>query len=313
MILFGGTDDERAAAAARGNALLPTLPAGAARTLLAAAITLEDEGPAAAADQLTPRVSDDELRFWAAELGGSPASGRERLRRPDVQPPTRPRSAAPSVAPLPTPSYPLDRMPVRALLVVMSLLALVAACGDPAPSKYPTQPTVVEDSSLGPDDQLEITVYLGGGATKVEDISKVYPVSTDGALSFPMIGTVEATGRSPQSVEDEIRDRLADGYIVNPNVTVQVKEYRSKKISIFGEVRKPGTLTWRPSMTINEAVSEAAGFTNMARPNAAVVTRRAAGGKTDKFTVPIEKIANNSAPQFYMRPGDSIYIPKRLF
>ena len=204
-------------------------------------------------------------------------------------------------------------MSVRALLAVITSLALFAACGDPPASNYPTQPSYVEDASLGADDQLEITVYLGGGASKIEDISKVYPVSADGALSFPMIGTVQASGRSAQDVEDEIRARLADGYIVSPNVTVQVKEYRSKKISIFGEVRKPGTLSWRPSMTINEAISDAAGFTAMAKPNAAVVTRRAAEGATEKFTVPIERIANNSAPQFYMRPGDSIYVPKRLF
>lgn len=204
-------------------------------------------------------------------------------------------------------------MPLRAFLAFLASLALTAGCGDPTPSKYPTQSFYTEDSSLGADDQLEITVYLGGGSTKIEDISKVYPVSADGGLSFPMIGTIDAAGRSAQDVEVEIRDRLADGYIVSPNVTVQVKEYRSKKISIFGEVRKPGTMVWRPSMTINEAVSDAAGFTAMARPNAAVVTRRAAAGATEKFTVPIERIANNSAPQFYMRPGDSVYIPKRLY
>lgn len=204
-------------------------------------------------------------------------------------------------------------MSVRALLAVIASLTLVAACGDPTPSKYPSQSFWAEDSGLGADDQLEITVYLGGGSAKIEDISKVYPVSADGGLSFPMIGTVPAAGRSAQDIEDEIRTRLADGYIVSPNVTVQVKEYRSKKISIFGEVRKPGTLTWRPAMTINEAISDAAGFTAMAKPNASVVTRRAAADKTEKFTVPIEKIANNQAPQFYMRPGDSIYVPKRLF
>ena len=51
----------------------------------------------------------------------------------------------------------------------------------------------------------------------------------------------------------------------------------------------------------------------MAKPNASVVTRRGPEGKTEKYTVPIERIANNSAPQFYLRPGDSIYVPKRLF
>ena len=198
-----------------------------------------------------------------------------------------------------------------------ALVALFAiacnACGDPPPSNYPTQSYYVEDTRLGPSDQLDVVVYLGGGSQKLEDVSKIYDVSADGSISFPMIGTVVVTNHSPSEVEAEIRTRLADGYIVNPNVTVQVKEYKSKKISIFGEVRKPGTLNWRSAMTINEAVSEANGFTAMAKPNAVVVTRRAAEGTTEKFTVPVEKIANSKAPPFFMRPGDSIYVPKRLW
>lgn len=195
--------------------------------------------------------------------------------------------------------------------VVLSLVVLLAAaCGDPPPSRYPTQSFYAEDTRLGPDDQLDVAVYLGGGSQKVENVSQVYGVSADGTISFPMIGTVAVSGRAPAEVEAEIRARLADGYIVNPNVTVQVKEYKSKKVSITGEVRKPGTLTWRPQMTINEAVSEANGFTAMARPNAVVVTRRD-GEDTIKYTVPVERIFNNQYAQFYMRPGDSVYVPKR--
>lgn len=196
------------------------------------------------------------------------------------------------------------------IVAVLLVAACLTACGDPPPSRYPTQSFYAEDTRLGPDDQLDISVYLGGGAQKLEDVSKVYGVSGDGSISFPMIGTVAVSGRGPAEVEDEIRTRLADGYIVNPNVTVQVKEYKSKKVSITGEVRKPGTLTWRPSMTINEAVSDANGFTAMAKPNAVVVTRRD-GDEIIKYTVPVERIFNNQYAQFYMRPGDSVYVPKR--
>ncbi|MBK9034558.1 MAG: polysaccharide export protein [Myxococcales bacterium] len=201
----------------------------------------------------------------------------------------------------------------RVALVLILAVSLIAACGDPTPSRYPTQSFYTEDTRLGPDDQLDVMVYLGGGAQKLEDVSKVYGVSADGSISFPMIGTVMVAGRSPGDVEEELRARLADGYIVNPNVTVQVKEYKSKKVSITGEVRKPGTLTWRPGMTINEAVSEANGFTAMAKPNAVVVTRRNDQDGVIKFTVPVERIFNNKYAQFYMRPGDSVYVPKRLW
>lgn len=199
------------------------------------------------------------------------------------------------------------------LALVLLLVTACQACGDPPPSNYPTQSYYVEDTRLGPADQLDIVVYLGGGSQKLDDVSKIYDVSADGSISFPMIGTVVVAQHSPSEVEAEIRARLADGYIVNPNVTVQVKEYKSKKISIFGEVRKPGTLNWRSAMTINEAVSEAAGFTAMARPNAVVVTRRGVENQVEKFTVPVERIANSKAPPFFMRPGDSIYVPRRLW
>lgn len=202
----------------------------------------------------------------------------------------------------------MPRSAVWSLLVVLATVA----CGDPPPSRYPTQSFYAEDTRLGPDDQLDIAVYLGGGSQKVDNVSQVYGVSADGTISFPMIGTVAVSGRAPAEVEAEIRTKLADGYIVNPNVTVQVKEYKSKKVSITGEVRKPGTLTWRPQMTINEAVSEANGFTAMAKPNAVVVTRRD-GEDTIKYTVPVERIFNNQYAQFYMRPGDSVYVPKRTW
>lgn len=200
-----------------------------------------------------------------------------------------------------------------ARLLALLVAVVVAGCGDPPPSNYPSQALYVEDTTLGPDDELDITVYLRGSSEKVEDISKGYTVSASGSFSFPMIGTVDAANRNPSDVEQEIRTRLADGFIVEPNVTVQVKEYKSKKVSIFGEVRKPGTLSWRPSMTINEAISNALGFTNMAKENAVVVTRRGSDGEVEKFTVPVQRIANNKAPPFYMRPGDSIWVPKRMF
>jgi polysaccharide export outer membrane protein len=198
-------------------------------------------------------------------------------------------------------------------LALLIAVAVGAGCGNPPPSNYPTQALYVEDTTLGPDDELDVTVYLRGSSEKVEDISKVYTVSASGTFSFPMIGTVEAASRNPADVEQEIRTRLADGFIVEPNVTVQVKEYKSKKVSIFGEVRKPGTLSWRPSMTISEAISNALGFTGMAKEVAVVVTRRGSDGAVEKFTIPVRRNANNKAPPFYMRPGDSIWVPKRLF
>lgn len=191
---------------------------------------------------------------------------------------------------------------------LVSLIALggilVAACGDPPPSKYPTQPAFEGDNTLGPGDVFEIRVFprpeLGGEFT----------VNADGSISFPLLGSVVVAGKAPAQVEIDLRDQLADGYLKNPTVTVVVKEYRSKKVSVLGEVRNPGTLPFVDGMTIVEAVARAGGFTAMARKNAVTVTRQNDGKKVT-YTVPVESISKGSAPDFPMRPGDVVLVPER--
>jgi len=192
------------------------------------------------------------------------------------------------------------------------LLALLAAaalgCSDPPPSEYPTQQVHIEDTTLGPGDIFEVRVY------KQESMSGAYDVSVQGTIAFPLIGEVVVSGKTPKQVEEEIRVRLADGYLIDPHVSVLVKEYKSHGVSVFGQVQKPGRLPYTPSMTIVEAISQAGGFSPMAKKNAVTVTREDGEKKTKtKFTVPVESIGDGKAPNFYMRPGDVVWVPERLF
>jgi protein involved in polysaccharide export with SLBB domain len=202
----------------------------------------------------------------------------------------------------------LPAMPARRLLWPLALCALAgaAACSDPPPSEYPTQQVFVEDTTLGPGDIFEVRVY------QQADMSNTYSASSEGTISFPLIGVVEVTGKTPAQVESEIRARLADGFLVNPQVSLLVKEYRSKKVSVLGQVRQPGTLNFADGMTIIEAVSQAGGFTAMARKNAVTVTRGAGDDKAT-FTVPVDDIGRGQAANFFLRPGDVIFVPERLF
>ncbi len=192
---------------------------------------------------------------------------------------------------------------VRLLLVAVTV-AGGAGCSDPPPSEYPSQQVYLEDTTLGPGDVFEVRVF------QQEKLTSVYSASAEGTISFPLIGTVEINGKSPAMVETEIRDRLADGYLKNPQVSVLVKEYKSKKISVFGQVRKPGTLGFTEGMTVIEAVSQAGGFTPMARENAVTITRDL-GGDKQSYTVPVESIGKGNAKQFFIRPGDVIFVPHR--
>lgn len=193
---------------------------------------------------------------------------------------------------------------MRTALAVWILL--LTACKDPPPSEYPDQQVYLEDTTLGPGDLFEVRVF------QQEQMTGTYSASPEGTISFPLIGTVEVTGKTPAMIETEIRDRLADGYIKSPQVSVLVKEYKSKKISVFGQVRNPGTLAFAEGMTIVEAVSRAGGFTQMARKNAVTVTRTS-GDRKETFTVPVETIAKGGADQFFMRPGDTVFVPERFY
>jgi protein involved in polysaccharide export with SLBB domain len=189
------------------------------------------------------------------------------------------------------------------LVLLQCLVLIYGACADPPPSNYPAQVLHVEDTTAAASDVLGIRI-VGH-----EQLSGDFEIDPTGSISFPYIGAVRTDGKTPTQIEIDIRDRLADGYIRDPQVTVRIKEHHSKIVSVLGEVRKGTIMPFADGMTIIEAISQAGGFTPRAWENAVKVTRKSASN-AEEFTVPVNTIANGKAPPFYMRPGDSVYVPK---
>lgn len=192
------------------------------------------------------------------------------------------------------------------LLGLTLAMAMALSCGDPPPSNYPTQQVYVEDTTLGPEDRFEVRVY------RHEDMTKPYSVSNDGTITFPLIGVIEVAGKTPAQLERELSERLADGYLRNPQVSIFVLEYRSKKISVFGQVRRATTLNFAAGMSVVDAIAQAGGFSDLASKNAVTVTRTMEGKKVN-YTVPVEDIGKGKAENFYLRPGDTVFVPRRLW
>ena len=114
-----------------------------------------------------------------------------------------------------------------------------------------------KDYGVGPRDSLSFTVY------GEEDLSPDgLIVSQEGYISFPLIGRVHVEGLSTPEIEKKIEALLADGYIVNPQVTVMVKSFKSKKIFILGAVEKPGVYPLRGQERLLEIISIAGGIQN---------------------------------------------------
>ena len=189
-------------------------------------------------------------------------------------------------------------------------LCLVACAG--CSTARPKTPAVMPDeaptdATIGPGDVFDVRVY---GET---DLTGTYRVASDGTIDYPLLGTLSVKGMTPTEVTQLIAKGLVDGqFLKAPNVSVFVKEYTSKKISVFGQVNKPGTFQYVDGMSVVEAVSIAGGFTPMAKQNDVTVTR-VLNGAEKQFLVPVEAIGQGRTSNFVLRPGDIVFVPERVF
>jgi polysaccharide export outer membrane protein len=202
---------------------------------------------------------------------------------------------------------------VRALLAAAVALA---GCNsvrpvvreDPAvQAPIPVQP-VAPGATLGPGDVFEVRIF------QEPDLSGVHRVAPDGAIDFPLCGKVHVSGLTANEASGALTRCLAGRYLRNPQVSIFLKEYNSKKIFVFGRVQKPGTFVYEEGMTIVQALTLAGGFLEppgdfRAKKNEVNVTR-VLDGVEQRVKVRVEDIAMGLAPNFTLLPGDIIFVPE---
>jgi polysaccharide biosynthesis/export protein len=119
--------------------------------------------------------------------------------------------------------------------------------------------------------------------------------------ALPLIGTVNARGMTTAGLAASIKSRLAQGYIRDPSVAVEVETYRP--FFVLGEVTYPGQYPYVPNMTAESAVAIAGGFTPRASKDRVIVQRNVQG-----------RISRNAMPlQYPLRPGDTVTVSERWF
>jgi protein involved in polysaccharide export with SLBB domain len=194
-------------------------------------------------------------------------------------------------------------------LVPIFLLCLPVACGH---SRSRTSDIVVGDGvtvfdeALGVDDVFDVRVV--GEA----DLTGTYRVAADGTIDFPYVGRMEVVGLRPGQVQEQLTARLKEGYLRDPQISVLVKEWNSRKVNVLGQVGKPGPVAYFPRMTIVDAISAAGGFTVIAAKNS-VHLRRERNGKVQTHNYPVADISEGRAPNVVILPGDVLVVGERLF
>ena len=204
-----------------------------------------------------------------------------------------------------------------ALLVGLTQLFAQAASGtqaSPAASTATSQPTQnVEAAStkahddsfvIGNDDVLAISVW------KEPDVSRSIPVRSDGKISLPLVGELQATGRTPLKLEQDIAARLKN-YIAEPEVTVIVQQINSQKFNILGMVGRPGSYPISNSATVLDAIALAGGFRDFAKQKSIYVLRQNADGSQTRIPFNYKQVVKgqNPAQNIRLQPRDTIVVP----
>lgn len=164
---------------------------------------------------------------------------------------------------------------------------------------------------IGVDDTIRINVW------KNPELSVSIPVRPDGKISMPLIGDVKAAGLVPEAVAENIRKKLSN-YVRSPNVTVMVTGLQSHtyltRLRVTGAVNTPTSITYRPGMTVIDAILDAGGVNDFASPNNTKLYRKI-GGKTRVISIYLGNILNDGELEtnIDLRPGDIITVPERLF
>jgi polysaccharide export outer membrane protein len=186
------------------------------------------------------------------------------------------------------------------------LFALAVACSSP-PRKVNLS-TPVEATTLGVGDVFEMRIV---GEDKLPN---TFTVAPDGTVDLPYIKRIKVSGLEPQELVDLVRKKLIEGEILtDPSVSVNIKEYNSKRVEVLGEVQKPGSLPLQPGMTLLRAISLAGGFNTIAAKDRVTIRRRQRDGSTKAVTVSVEDIMDNKIADVPLQAGDSVNVGQRVF
>lgn len=185
------------------------------------------------------------------------------------------------------------------VLSIALLVFVVAGCARELPRNEPVLATpTLSAYQLDTGDNVRIVVF------EQDSLTGTYEISAVGDIMMPLIGQIQARGSTTKSLAGTIRAKLANGYLRDPDVSVELTE--SRPFYIHGEVSRPGAYAFAPGMTMERAVALAGGFTQRADATAFAVDRR--DGSTN-----LEPVTQRLGLRDAVVPGDIIYVRERLF
>jgi polysaccharide export outer membrane protein len=192
----------------------------------------------------------------------------------------------------------LLRFALFGLLAPILLLSGAASAQTPAPDADGRG--APDAYRIGPEDQLLISVW------KNDAMSRSVLVRPDGKIALPLLNDVQAAGLTALELRDVLTTKLKD-FIPNPEVTVIISDVRSLKVSVIGEVARPGRYELRSWATVLDALALAGGFTQYAS-RSKIVILHPKGKSMEKIPFNYNEVSGKQE-NFYLRNGDIVLVP----
>jgi len=173
----------------------------------------------------------------------------------------------------------------------------------------PEPAIAVNDYKILSTDVLEIIVF------QETDLKTTVRVSNEGTIIFPLIGVIRVGGLTTQQAAQTIKDRLARGYLIDPQVSVTITEFSKRRFTVLGEVQKPGSFDMpdQREVTLLEAIGMAGGYTRIANPSNVVVMRKN-NGEDQTIRLNARRMASGQKDSsFVVLPGDVITVAQSVF
>jgi len=194
---------------------------------------------------------------------------------------------------------------MRVTMLVFACLTVLLLTSPP--------PLHAQEYELGEGDLLKITVYDN------PDLTSEVRVSGEGKITVPLVGEVQVKSLTATAIGKKLAELFADGYIKNPQVSVFILEYKSKKVTALGEFTKPGLIEMRGNSTLMEMISSAGGITANAGETLYIQRNIIKGGIDHKndITIAVDLVKLLEGGDITLNvpvlDGDSIYVPKAAF
>lgn len=193
---------------------------------------------------------------------------------------------------------------LRLAALAWAVLAPGAACDQADQATEIPEPTApAQVHRLGPGDVFEAHVFGD------ERLDGEYQLADDGTINFPLLGTVDAAGKTQHELAELLEARLADGYLRDPHVTINIVEQENREVTVLGQVQQPGTFPYRERLTLVQAISLAGGLTPMAQGKKVKLTRQLPNGRKT-YQVSVSDITSGKASDPALQPGDIVFVPE---